>query len=117
MNVLLLYPIYSKIFEFLNDYEKLVYCITFNLQYKFSFLNGKLDCSDFKPKQFLDLILSQVNVHTLNWDACCRHRQFTKSEIVRYKKFVSFAQLKRFSKKDFCFINDQLHLIHARCVN
>lgn len=97
MNPLFLYPVYNKILSYLDEYNKFVFCITLNIPYKNNFTNGILDCKGYKPNQFINLNLDNVNVYTLNWDACCRHRNFTINELVKYKKFVYMSQIKRFS--------------------
>jgi hypothetical protein len=74
-----------------------MFCKIFNINFKLPFKNGFLNGKNFKPSDFKRINLSEVDVKTLNWNACCRHRNFNKEEIITYLDFVSIKQLEIFS--------------------
>jgi hypothetical protein len=102
---LFFYPVYSKIFSFLEEYDQYIFCKVLGIKYYSKFKNGRLNCKGFKPDQLKNLNLEDIDVNTLNWDACCRHRFFTKNEIVKYLKYISLSHLHHFSNFDLAHLN------------
>ena len=98
--VLNLYPVYKTICRYLHDYEKCCFSLAIYAKYnvKFCFKTGKQNCFHFKPKDFQNLNLYSVDLYSLNWDACCRHRIFTNDEILHFFKFIPLKQLERWRK-------------------
>jgi len=112
--VVSLYPVLKTISEYLDPFDVVVLYMILDLPMSPSsasrFHNGNcplprptfaatanssfIDCSQFKPLNYQYLNFPESNLDTIDWDVCCRHRSFSKHEVILYMKYLNVFRLR-----------------------
>ena len=109
INIFQYYPIFKNVCKYLDEFEIQCIIVLFHLPFKQIFKNGKSLIQNAKPLDFQNLNLDHIDFLHFNWDACCRHRKFSKREIVKFRKFINFKQI--FLWNNFSF-NEKLIFLY-----